>query len=378
MESKITVIGAGIGGLALAISLQKKGIPTEIFEAAPQFGEVGAGINLAINAMQIFEKLGFAEAIYEAGHHIKVMNITDEQFSPLSQIPLTEFEQEFGVKSTAIHRATLHNILVSQLSNTPVHLNKKLRTIAKKDQGFQLTFEDGSTHKAAIVIGADGIHSVVRQQLFPPSELRQAKQICWRGVTAFPLSKAHQNQLTEAWGKGKRFGYGWIADGLVYWYALTDFKKDFRQEFANVDLEKLFEDFHPLVKKIIQATPKKQIITNEMLDLKPVKKWSLGRASLLGDAAHATTPNMGQGACQAIESAWALSHLLAAENSIEQAFIKYEKLRKKKAIQVVQNSWRIGKMAHWKAAIPIALRNTMMKMTPTGVIRKQNRDLYQI
>ena len=169
---KITIVGAGIGGLTTAIALKQKGFEVEIFEAATKFNKAGSGINLALNAMQVYKQLGLYTPIFEAGSLTNSLAITDEKLKPLSKTSFNYFEKKFNVQSVAIHRATLHQILLDQLSDVPLHLNKKIKTLQESEKGIELNFEDGSSHKSSVLVGADGIHSVVRKSIFEHTRIR--------------------------------------------------------------------------------------------------------------------------------------------------------------------------------------------------------------
>jgi len=375
---KITIIGAGIGGLTTAIALKQKGFEIEIFEAAPKFKTAGSGINLALNAMQVYKALGLYDTIFETGSYSNSMNVMDENLNLLSAMDLVNFEEQFNVKSVAIHRAKLHQILLDHLTDIPLHLNKKTKYVSQLESGIEIEFEDGSTHKTEVLIGSDGIHSAIRQSVFENTSLRNAKQICWRGVTKIELPTKYQSQLNELWGKGKRFGFVAIAKNEYYWFALTDYEKNYQEEFKNINLDHFYSDFHPMVREIINATPKESILTNEMLDLKPISPWYKNNICLLGDSAHATTPNLGQGACQAIESAQVLANCLASHESPENAFKEFQKLRLPKAHQIVKTSWLVGKMAHLSNPILVIIRNQLLKWAPSSMNKKQLEQIFKI
>ncbi len=371
---KITIVGAGIGGLTAAIALKQKGFEVELFEHTPEFKNAGSGINLASNAMQVYQKLGLHDAILSRAHHTRSMNLRSKNMDYLAQVNLEKLETEFGVKGVAIHRATLHQILLDHLEDTPIHLNKKLKCLQQSDSGVRLEFADGSIHNAGTVIGADGIHSAVRKSVLGDSPLRDARQLCWRGISTAPIDK-YDGELNEIWGQGNRFGFVRIARDKIYWYALVN-----KSRYADpkINLTQVFADYHPTVLALLKDTPQEHIICSEIWDLKPIKKWHKQHVCLLGDAAHATTPNMGQGACQAIESALALSICLQEENNTELAFGRYEKMRMEKAHHVVHSSWRVGKMAHWNNPISASLRNLALKITPESVMEKSNRKIFEL
>jgi len=372
----IDIIGAGIGGLSTAIALEQKGIKTRIFEQAEQIKEVGAGIILANNAMQVYEKLGLRKIIEENGNPISSMNITKSNLKPLSKIDLSHFEQKHNTKNVAIHRGKLQQILINKLISTEINLDHKLTSIVKNENAYDLNFENGNQIKSSTVLGTDGLNSIVRQNLFPNNSIRNANQICWRGITEYELPIKFRNELNEAWGKLERFGFVQIAQNKVYWYALKSFKKN-KNEFSIHDLEQYFSDYNSVIKDIIKSTRKGQINTAEISDLKPTNIWYKENVCLIGDSAHATTPNMGQGACQAIEDAYVLSECLSKYGTTK-AFSEYQNLRLPKAHQVVNGSWLVGKMAHLSNPILIGLRNQMLRLTPSSVNRKQNEQIFQL
>ncbi|WP_114790476.1 FAD-dependent monooxygenase [Niabella yanshanensis] len=371
--NKISIIGAGIGGLTTALFLKSKGIAHQVFEAAPGIEPVGAGIGLGNNAMQIFHLLGIGKEIEAAGHKVNYMRITDEKFRNLSLINLRYFEQKYGVYNIAIHRAGLQHILAHNLGETNILLGKRLAAIQEKD-GYQLRFTDGSCFEAEGLIGADGIKSVVRQQLFGKTVVRPAGQVCWRGLCASKLDDRYAHQAIEAWGKGRRFGFVYLNASTLYWYAVADEK--IAAEHLH-QLTTLYQDFHPDIQEMIKMTPEKTIIFGPLADLKPFKGWCSGKACLIGDAAHATTPNMGQGACQAIEDAYTLGSLLG-EQDMASAFRGYERLRIKKAHQVVKRSRAIGQVSHWKNTAGIAIRNRIMKKIPATMNIRQLESVFDI
>ncbi|MCH2021952.1 MAG: FAD-dependent monooxygenase [Saprospiraceae bacterium] len=374
---KITIIGGGIGGLTTAIALQQKGIEVEIFEAASEFREVGAGITLAINSMQIYKRMGMLEKIQSHGNKLDGFQITDNKLNILSYVDISDLEKKYKVGNVAIHRAKLQEVLLNELQACPIHLGKKLIKLHQKDGNVHLEFEDGTFHQTKVLIGADGIHSAVRRSIFPNSKERHAKQICWRGITDFDLGEGYHYIAREAWGIGRRIGIVPIAPGKVYWYACLSYKHS-AKEIDNERLSDLFSRFHPLASDIISSTKKENIITAELGDLELIPEWHKGNVCLLGDAAHATTPNMGQGANQAIESAWILSECLKGENDIKKAYAQYQKIRQPKATMVVKKSWGIGKIAHMSNPLLAKIRNLLFSMTPDTLAKKQLKKLFDL
>lgn len=371
---KIAIIGAGIGGLTAALAFKQKGFNITVYESATEIKPVGAGIGIANNAMQIFKKLNIHEKIESAGVKVSSMNITDHQLRSLSVMDLTEFELKYGVCNISIHRAVLQNILVEEIGFENIKLSKRLFKI-EQNENVKLIFEDGSAETADVVIAADGINSVIRKQLFDSSQIRDTNQICWRGVSKISLPKDYNNKAVEAWGNGKRFGFVQINSQDIYWYAVVN--ESLVNQHEN-NLHDLFKDFHTDVLNIIENTSDDTIIKNRIIDLKPIHKWYNKNVCLLGDAAHATTPNLGQGACQAIEDAYLLAELYQENKPIETVFEEYQKLRIKKAHEIVKSSWSIGKIAHLESGFLIYFRNLIMRSIPTSANNLQLKSIYNV
>jgi 2-polyprenyl-6-methoxyphenol hydroxylase-like FAD-dependent oxidoreductase len=176
---KISIIGAGIGGLTTAIALKQKGFEVEIFETSTDFKKAGSGINLAINAMQVFKKLGVYEEISSSGSYTDSLLITDEKLKTITKVNLVNAEKEFKAKTYAIHRATLHTILLKKLDGVNVFLNKKLKSLSQTTDEVNFTFEDGTSYSSNILIGADGIHSVVRKSIINNNRWRDLSLVLW-------------------------------------------------------------------------------------------------------------------------------------------------------------------------------------------------------
>lgn len=370
---KIGIIGAGIGGLATALALKGNDRQITVYEKATQIKPVGAGIVMAGNAMQVFDILGIRKIVENSGHIVSEIYITDNQLKTISKTNLTNLGLKYGVKNIAIHRADLQKILTEAVGYENIKLSKRLLKI-EDNNDYKLIFEDGNSELCDVLIGADGIHSVVRNQLFGGGKIRNANQKCWRGLCDFKLSEEYKHKAFELWGKGKRFGFVQVSNQKVYWYAVIN--SHLQQE--NPNILQLFSDFHYDVLTLIEATPKEAIILNDIIDLQPINKWHKNKVCLIGDAAHATTPNMGQGACQAVEDAFVLGKLFKESNNIEQIFAKYEQLRMKKAHYITNMSQKIGKIAHFENNLAMWCRNQLLKTVPDSFNEKQLDKIFNI
>ncbi|MCS6824484.1 MAG: FAD-dependent monooxygenase [Cytophagaceae bacterium] len=369
MKEPITILGAGIGGLSTALFMKQKNMDVHIYESAGMLRHTGAGILLANNAMQVLQLAGLKESLQKKGHRISCIKITDKTLKPLSVVDLKPYEKKYGVSNIAISRGMLLSELAGQVGLNCISFSKRLVHIENSGQQV-LHFEDYSTSNFSCLIASDGIHSIVRKKLFPSSLIRKAHQFCWRGISNHSLPEQYHHTLHEAWGLEKRFGFVKLNDTQTYWYALVS---TYSSQHRHIHFPEIFKTFNPLVYEIIQSTPHESIIVSDILDLKPLSCWSEGNICLIGDAAHATTPNLGQGACQAIEDAYTITCCLHSESSPERAFKKFQNLRMKKANKVIRLSRSIGKIAHIDVPWIAHLRNFSMKYF-SGLSSYKNMD----
>lgn len=375
------IIGAGIGGLTTAIALTQKGIHVKIYEKAKEIKEIGSGVWIAPNGMKIFDKLGIAKEIIAAGKKLKQISIVDLNYKPISIIDSTEIEDKHLFGTISIHRASLQKILVSNVESAEIHLNKEFKRYEQNDDAVKVFFEDGSTDEADFLICADGLKSKGREQMFGALKFRYSGQTCWRFATAFDLPKAEEDNMYEVWAntKGLRVGYSKIDEERVYVY-ITNAKENVAFEsFGNVkdQLIEICQPFSNTVTNLIQAVDEKEIIQTDLFDFKPIKKWTDGRVVIIGDAAHATTPNLGQGACQAIEDAWFLAEQLSSTNNIEVSLINFQKKRIEKATYITNTSWIFSKITN-KSSFIKSIIIGLLRLIPKKINTRQIDKIYSI
>lgn len=378
MSREATIIGAGIAGLTAALALNRMGIRTLIYEAAPAIHEIGAGLGLGANAIMAFDRLGIKDEVIALGRILPAFSILDERGKRITYTDSARLSLKYGVDNFTIHRAELHHLLLSKINPRDLVIQKRAIDIEQSGTVSKIFFQDGSIHESDFLIVADGIHSPIRQKLIPGSVPRYAGYTCWRAV--IDNSQLNLNESSETWGPGKRFGIVPLAKNKTYWYACINAPREshvFRNFKVN-DLQDQFKNFHEPIPSILRETKNEQLFWNDIIDLKPLPRFAFQHTLLIGDAAHATTPNLGQGACQAIEDAVVLAQELKKESNVAAAFKNFEKRRISRVHYITNTSARIGQLAQWENSVAIKLRNFLFRRIPASVSEKQFSVLYQV
>ena len=369
----LIIVGGGIGGLAMANCLQVLGLDFDLYEQAPQLTEVGAGIGMSKSALDILEKIGVSEKVKQSGSFIKYACLKDENLNLIRELPVE-------LDSICIHRARLIEILGENIPLGKVHLNKRIQSIEETNELVNVFFEDGTMAQAQCLIVADGIHSAIRKKHLPEIKIRYANQIIWRGITKIKLSEYYNNRFVEVWSNSKRFLFVPMDDAHVFWLAVKQGNpggKDHSGKIKNELLED-FSNFNPVVLDLIRNS--ENFIRNDLADLgSNTRTWFKNRTVFIGDAIHATTPNLAQGACQAIEDGYTLSKCLKAYfPDLSKAFSTYQSLREDKAMFIVNTSWRLGKMAHTNNPLLKYAFKKFWQLAPAQIFKKQEQKINDL
>lgn len=372
------ILGGGIAGLTTAIALKKIGIDAVVMEAASEIKPVGAGLALAANAMMALRKIGVADQVIREGRELKAFSIYDQEGKLISRTDTDPANSRYGISNFTIHRATLHSVLLAQLDPKSVLTGKRSVDFTEDSEGFVVRFEDGDHIRAKYLIVGEGIHSPIRRKLLSSQKIRYSGYTCWRGI--MDNSDLNISETSETWGKKGRFGVTPLAKNQVYWYACINAAEpnSHLKNFTKADLEDNFKEFHFPIPQVLAGTKPEQIIWNDIIDLEPLARFAYGNLVLIGDAAHATTPNLGQGACMAIEDAAVLASCLEKSPEPALAFEAFEKKRLSRTRRIVQDSWRLGIITQFENSLLMGLRNTFFRMIPKKVAQKQIEALYKV
>lgn len=371
MGPKIAIIGGGIGGLTAAVALARAGVAAEVYEQAPVLEEVGAGVGLWPNAMAALEPLGLSGKVARLAVTVTRQGLRRSDGTWLMCFPEGVMAQRWGAGFTLVHRAELQQLLAGELDPSVIHLGARCSGFEDGDRAVTARFADGREVQADVLVGADGVHSAVRAALFGPAPLRYRGYITVRGITpagSVPLPR----DGTETWGRGARFGLGPTSGERIIWYATWNTAaegKDVGNTAAR--LRELFGAWHDPIPAIIAATPQAALIRNDIYDRRPTRTWTRGRVTLIGDAIHPMTPDLAQGACQAIVDAAALATCLAADRDPRAALRDYQQRRWRNAAIAVLMARTMGTMGQWEGRTACTARNTLTRAIPLSLQLRQ-------
>lgn len=370
----ILIAGGGIGGLTLAALLRRRGRACLVLERAARLDPVGAGIILQPNAVKALRIGGIEDPVVARGAAMRRMEILDDRGGVLSSIESGVFAARFGAGLFGFHRATLHAALLELVEPGCVRLNAGVRAFVAGADGVTVELDSGETIEGEALVGADGLRSAVRRQRLDDGEPLYSGYTSWRGVCPRG-SLWPDGHMSESWGRGARFGLVAIDGDRVYWFATANVAAGGR-DASKVDLLGRFGSWHAPIAAIIDATPDALILRTDIADRDPIDDWGEGRVTLLGDAAHPMTPNLGQGGGQAIEDAVVLDLCLTAHDIVMAAFRDYEDRRRARTARVVTEARRFGAIGQVENGAVRALRNAAVRWTPLSATLRSLRWLY--
>lgn len=355
-KKKILISGAGIGGLTAALALLRRGFEVKVLEQASALGEVGAGLQLSANANRALTLLGVGKAVKEIAAEPEEKEVrlwSTGQTWKLFDLGKSSVE-EYGYPYYMVYRPDLHKVLVDavlKLDGNAIELNSKCVGFSSSTDGVVVSLEDGRTLQGDALIGADGVHSVIRRQMFGEGAAIYSGCMAWRGV--IPTSRLPEKLLrpvgTNWVGPGRHVIHYPLRGGQLMnfvgivetdrWVAESWNHKGTHEE-CHADFEGWNDDVHELIRHIDQP------FKWALMARPPLEKWTNGRVTLLGDASHPTLPFLAQGAVMAIEDGFVLARAIEAYSDIDQALLRYEAARIERTSLIVQKSTENGKRFH--------------------------------
>jgi salicylate hydroxylase len=342
---RIAVVGAGLGGLAAAVTLRRKGFEVQVYEQAPQLAEFGAGINISPNSVKFFRAVGLADKLHEVGSEPTGLSWRDWNTGAIKySLPFGDFEKRYGAKYYVVHRSDLHRLLAEAVPETSIALAKRCARVETRNGTVGLSFDDGTSAEADIVVGCDGIRSAVRACVFGGEGPRYVGTMCWRALApTAALPEGYHDRSVNQWsGEGGFVISYYIRQGRFVNFVAVRQQPGWTEQSWSVpstvaEMLAAFPNAGETLRRMMsEATScsKWGQFTGEH-----APQWTKGRVALLGDSAHAMLATFGQGANMAFEDAYVLAQWLSASaEDPDTALAGYEAARKPRATRVQQLS----------------------------------------
>jgi 2-polyprenyl-6-methoxyphenol hydroxylase-like FAD-dependent oxidoreductase len=354
VKGEAIVAGAGIAGLASAHALTELGYEVRLLERDSSLRTEGAGLTLWPNAVRALRALGLGDVVEECGHVLGEGATLTSAGETIAHAPLDRIAERFG-PLLSLHRGELLEALRERVE-VPIEFATEVRCI------------DGVLHAGSerldgeLIVAADGIRSAVRELIAPATVPRPAGYGAWRGIAE--TGDLTPQQVSETLGRGKRFGLVPLSGRRTYWFAVL------AEGDGTEDLAAAFAGWHEPIAAVLAATPVAKRSYLELRDLPRLPRWHRDRFVLIGDAAHAMTPNLGQGAAQALQDVAALRHELAG-GRVPDALRAYERARKRPAERIVRQSRLMGRVAQTANPVAARLRDAIARHVPPALMARQ-------
>ncbi|WP_328799083.1 FAD-dependent monooxygenase [Roseomonas harenae] len=349
-KPRIAIVGAGLGGIAAALLLRQEGFESTLYEQAPAFSRLGAGIHVGPNVMKIMRRLGLEQRMEVMGSHPDFWHSRNwNDGALLSEIPLGDYARKtYGAAYLTVHRGDFHQLMVDAVPSGGIQYDKRLTAIDDSGQEVLLRFADGTTAKADIVIGADGVNSVMREHMLGAEAPRYTGYVAHRAV--FPASALAKYNMAfdpcvKWWSEDRHMMVYFVTEKQDEYYYVTGVPQaewDMSKAWVQSSQEEMYEAFagyHPMVQSLIDACS--DITKWPLLERDPLPLWSRGRLVMLGDACHPMKPHMAQGAAMAIEDAAMLARCFkeVGAEDFETTFALYRANR-------IERASRVQKVSH--------------------------------
>ncbi|GAA1990393.1 FAD-dependent monooxygenase [Amycolatopsis minnesotensis] len=362
---KALIVGGGIGGLAAAVAFHQRGWEVEVLERAPEFTEIGAGLSIQPNGLRALDALGLGEALRSGGLADPPSGIRRTNGSWLIRNDVADLKRRFGQWVT-VHRAGLVDLVLAALPARALRPGTAVRQV--RPDGTVL--HSGGTTTADLVVGADGVHSATRRSLWP--DVPGPRYV---GYTAWRLIAPPQpvDGSAETWGRGQRFGHVPMPDGRVYCYLMANAPSGSRTGMA--DLRDRFARWHDPIPALLNTASEDSVLQHDTYELPNLRTYVSGKVALLGDAAHAMTPNLGQGACQALEDAVTLASTVDTLG-VRAGLAEYDRTRRPRTQLVARRSRQAGGPAHWTSPPLTALRDAALPLLPSSLFERSITPAY--
>lgn len=358
----MTVVGAGVGGLTAAIALDRAGVDVTVVDPAPHVDALalGSGIHLWSNALQALDRIGLADDIASLGNPIETHRYLRADQSAMGIFDVGSASAAHGAPTVGLSRPVLHRRLVEALGAERIRFGAAVTAVEQDDTSATVTLSDGSRIPGDAVVGADGVSSTVRAAVTgSPAPLRYSGLTSWRGLCGYGHPALDKQAMQIYWGRGLRMVMYQVSGGLLYWLALVKAPPRGTDPVggARAAARAHFDGWPEFMRGAIDATEEPIVHRADILRMSPTRRWGRGRITLLGDAIHAMTPDVAQGACQAIEDGVALGIAVGGDRDLPAALRRYEKVRRSRAAGLMRMSTMINRLGALDGATGVGLRD---------------------
>ena len=370
----IAIVGGGIGGIATAVALHQVGIDAVVYERAALLREVGVGMMLWPNATRVLRDMGLLEKVLACSGPNTHFLVRASCGKVLMNIALGNFD----VPAVCARRSDLLTVLLKALPGERVRLGYDLQFLKQSRGKVRLNFSGGLVEEHNAVVGADGIRSRVRSELFGDSDPIYRGYTVWRGLARYDGNALPPSSNSETWGVGKRFGILNTGHKRFTWYATANVASNQLDAPCGrkQELQSMFAGWHEPIANLIDATENDEILKNGARDFAPLRRWGDRMVTLLGDAAHPCTPNLGQGGCMALEDALVLAKCVDREASLQSALRRYESLRFHRTRGIQQRSLLMGHIGQWQNPLLVTGRRVVTRLLSPKLIERNLRHVY--
>jgi 2-polyprenyl-6-methoxyphenol hydroxylase-like FAD-dependent oxidoreductase len=369
---QILIVGGGIGGLTLAAALRRHGFTPELIELSPVWQTVGAGMAMQPNGIRVLRALGLGAAVERAGTVIRHWDYCDQQGSVLAETDLEALWGEVG-PVIGIASRELQRISVAASADVPARLGTWIKSLGIGDDGVSVALSDGSTETYDLVVGADGIGSTVRQLAVDPTPPVYGGQMVWRSLA--PIRPRGLRKLQFLLGDGCYFGLCPVGDGQTYGFGSVVGPRIIDPVEGRLSrLRERFARFGDIVQQFLGALDRDDQVHCSPVYRVDEERWHVGRVVLIGDAAHASLPMMGQGGSLAVEDAYVLAESLRSAETVHRALADYAERRCRRVRWVRQQS----QIAADSLRLPVPMRNAAFRVCGDEMMRQRFRPLVSV
>jgi 2-polyprenyl-6-methoxyphenol hydroxylase-like FAD-dependent oxidoreductase len=362
---RVVIVGAGVGGLTAALALRASGVDVAVYERARNVASIQVGIGMVIwpNGMRALEQIGVSDIVAQAGHRIERLEFFAAGGRQLNHWPVAEVGRRVGYPSVSISRGELHALLADAYGIQNITFSAKCVDFEEAHDHVRAVFEDGSEARGDVLIGADGIASPIRRKLTskgPPEFPPYAGYTIWHAIIPHAETDVPPHVFTLLFGRGHRFAHYRLDAERVYWSGIGFVAAGAEKIIRKADALAMFAGYRAPVPALIDQTDETAIQRHDIYGGESLERWGAGRVTVIGDAAHPMTTNLGQGAGMAMEDGVVLAQCLVATDAPAEGLRAYEARRIARTDEMMRLANRLNSSASMEGRLRTTIRNVMI------------------